>query len=105
MFLGYKNSYKGYKCLNYYGRIFTSRLVIFNKKVFPFQDGFLNTKISLKILIESQLVSFPLLVVGTTMFSNDNNLDQELEPTNPPKISEEQDRANPFVRVDDLNED
>ena len=44
IFLGYSNSYKGYKCVSSTGQIYISRHVVFNEKEFPFEHGFLNTK-------------------------------------------------------------
>lgn len=70
-----------------------------------FHNGFLNTKGPLKTLTEISLLCFLLSVASITVFSNDNNLDQELELTNSPEIIEEQDRTNSFKRVDDFNED
>jgi len=42
--LGYSELFKGYKCLNSTGKIYTSRHVLFNEKEFSFANGLLNTK-------------------------------------------------------------
>ncbi|TXG47047.1 hypothetical protein EZV62_026341 [Acer yangbiense] len=43
-FLGYSDTFKGYKCVSSTGRIYISRHVVFNELEFPFKDSFLNTK-------------------------------------------------------------
>lgn len=42
-FLGYTTNQKGYKCLDSNGKIFISRHVVFNEKVFPFKESDIRT--------------------------------------------------------------
>ena len=66
VFLGYNKSHKGYKCLNYHGRIFILRHVVFNENHFPLHYGFLDTRNSLKTLTGTIPIVLPSCPAGTT---------------------------------------
>ena len=61
VFLGYSDSFKGYKCMSSTGQIYISRHVVFNEQGFPFKLGFLNTKqLEIPIIVSSH-TWFPTL--------------------------------------------